>query len=342
MAAGAVSASYVSGDRMALEVRGHTVFADQPIADGGAPVPYSDTPAPKRFATVSPLDPELFSSIEQHAAELLQKQSAARYSPIEVAQFFEDTTAAAERALEAAAQLISSRTDPGFRRLEEDVRIQIGLGRFYGAKLRAGVLFEIFRRTGNSQAHERALASYRSARATWAAMAERARKIYVADLSYGEIPVRRGHWVDRLPAIDQDLAAVENARFETGPDPADHVLRAITEATGRPVRSGVKCTHERPRGFQPGSTVPLVLTVHGAETEVRLHYRRINQAERWKSLEMNGNRGTFQAVIPAAYTQSPFALEYYFELRPAGANPTLYPGFDELFANQPYFVLNRA
>ncbi len=319
------------------------VPANMPIADGGAPVPYSDTPAPKRFGTVSPLDPELFSSIEQYAADLLQKPSGARYSPIEVAQFFEDTTAAAERALEAAAKLISSRTDPGFRRLEEDVRIQIGLGRFYGAKFRAGVLFEIFRRTGNSQAHERALASYRSARAAWAAMAERARKIYVADLSYGEIPVRRGHWVDRLPAIDQDLAAVENARFETGPDPADHVLRAITAATGRPARSVVKCTHERPRGFQPGSTVPLVLTVHGAEPpEVRLHYRRINQAEHWKSLEMNGNRGTFQAVIPAAYTQSPFALEYYFELRPAGANPTLYPGFDELFANQPYFVLNRA
>ena len=319
------------------------VPANMPIADGGAPVPYSDTPAPKRFGTVSPLDPELFSSIEQHAAELLQKQSGSRYSPIEVAQFFEDTTAAAERALEAAAKLISSRTDPGFRRLEEDVRIQIGLGRFYGAKFRAGVLFEIFRRTGNSQAQERALASYRSARATWAAMAERARKIYVADLTYGEIPVRRGHWVDRLPAIDQDLAAVENARFEALPDPADHVLRAITEATGRPARSVVKCTHERPRGFQPGTTVPLVLTVQGAEPpEVRLHYRWINQAERWKSLEMNGNRGAFQAVIPAAYTQSPFALEYYFELRPAGANPTLYPGFDELFASQPYFVLNRA
>ena len=141
------------------------------------------------------------------------------------------TPAAAERALEAAAKQTLSRTDPGFRRFEEDVRIQTGLGRFYSAKLRAGVLFEIFRRTGNAQAHELAVATYRKARTTWAAMAERARTVYVTDLTYGETPVRRGHWVDRLPAIDQDLAAVEAAHFETGPEPADRVLRVVAQTT---------------------------------------------------------------------------------------------------------------
>jgi hypothetical protein len=226
--------------------------------------------------------------------------------------------------------------------MEEDVRIQIGLGRFYSAKLRAGVLFEIFRRTGNPQAHEQALAEYRKARATWAAMAERARKVYVADLTYGEIPVRRGHWLDRLPAIDQDLAAVKAAHFEAGPEAGDRVLRAIAQAAGRPVRASVKCTHNAPRSFRPGSPVSLTLEVQSAEPEAaRLHYRRVNQAERWQSLDMKRQGGACEATIPAAYTHSPFALEYYFELRPSGASPTLYPGFDPLFANEPYFVLQR-
>jgi hypothetical protein len=224
--------------------------------------------------------------------------------------------------------------------MEEDVRIQIGLGRFYSAKLRAGVLFEIFRRTGNAQARDRALAAYRKARATWAAMAERARKVYVADLTYGEIPVRRGHWIDRLPAMDQDLAAVEAAHFEPGLEPADNVLRAIAQATGRPARSVVQCTHNTPPGFRPGTAVPLVLAIHGAApAAVRLHYRRINQAERWQSLDMRGDAGTFRAMIPGTYTQSPFPLEYYFELVPVNDSATLYPGFDAFFANQPYFVL---
>jgi hypothetical protein len=319
------------------------VPANMPIAEGAAPVPYSDTPKPKRFGTVSPLDPELFASVEEHASALLEEQPAsAKYSPIEVAQFFEGTTAAAERALEAAAKQAPSRTDPGFRRMEEDVRIQIGLGQFYAAKLRAGVLFEIYRRTGNAQAREQAVAQYREARATWSAMAGRARKVYVADLAYGEIPVRRGHWMDRLPAIDQDLQAVEATRFEAGSQPADRVLRAIAQATGRPQRTSVKCTHNAPRDFRPGSAVPLVLTVQAERpAAVRLHYRRVNQAERWQSLAMKGEKGTFQCTIPGTYTQSPYPLEYYFEVRPAKANATLYPGFDPLFSNQPYFVLER-
>lgn len=316
------------------------VPANMPIAEGGAPVPYSDTPTPKRFGTVSPLDPELFSSIEEHAAQLLQEQPSYKYSPIEVAQFFEATTMAAEQALAEAGKLAPSRTDPAFRRMEEDVRIQIGLGQFYSAKFRAGVLFEIYRRTGKAQAREQALAAYRKARATWTAMAERARKVYVADLTYGEIPVRRGHWIDRLPAIDRDLAAVEAAHFEGTPETADRVAHAIAQAMARPARGSIKCTHSAPQGFRPGTAVPLALTVHGATT-VRLHYRRIDQAERWQSLDMQAGEGAFHALIPAAYTQSPFPLEYYFELRPAGASPTLHPGFDPLFTSQPYFVLQR-
>lgn len=31
---------------------------------------------------------------------------------------------------------------------------------------------------------------------------------------------------------------------------------------------------------------------------VRLRYHRVNQAERWQSLEMNGEGSTFQAMIP--------------------------------------------
>ena len=324
------------------------VPANMPIVEGGAPVPYGDTPTPKRFGTVSPLDPQLFSSIEEHTAELLAARNAnaqcsGKYSPVEVAQFFEDTTTAASHALEAAAAKEPSRTDPAFRRVEEDVRIQIGLGQFYAAKLRAGVLFDIYRRTGDRHAHEQSLAAYRKARATWSAMAERARGVYVADLTYGETPVRRGHWMDRLPAIDQDLKALEAAHFDAATQPPDQVSRAIAQATGRPSRPSFQCAHTPPRGFQPGNPVALALTIQGsAPAVVKLYYRQVNQAERWQSLDMERERGSYQAAIPGKYTQSPFALEYYFELRPAAAASALYPGFNELFSNQPYFVLARA
>jgi hypothetical protein len=75
-------------------------------------------------------------------------------------------------------------------------------------------------------------------------------------------------------------------------------------------------------------------------TAVMLLYRQVNQAERWQSVEMERDGRSFKATIPGTYTQSPFALQYYFELR-QGPAANLFPGFNEVFANQPYFVLAR-
>src|SRR5215472_2812470 len=185
------------------------LYTNMPIVEGSAPVPYGDTAQPKRLGTVSPLDPELFSTIEEHAGELLQGQRSGKYSPVEVAQWLEDSVAVADRELGTAAERAPSRKSPEFRRLEEDVRIQIGLGQFFAAQLRSGVLFEIYRQTGDRTAREEALGAYRRARAAWVTMAERAQRVYRADITFGDAPVRRGHWIDRLPAIDKDLAAME-------------------------------------------------------------------------------------------------------------------------------------
>ena len=150
------------------------VYWNQPIVGEPRPNFYGDTPAPKVFAHVSPLDPELFSSIAQHADELLADVSGAKYSPIEVAAWLEALAANVDRDLTAAGRL----TAPGDRRLAVDARIQAGLGRFFAAKFRAGVLYAIHERTGDRPAIDAACASYRRARAAWAALAEEARGVY--------------------------------------------------------------------------------------------------------------------------------------------------------------------
>ncbi len=52
--------------------------------------PYGDTPAPKIFSNVSPLDPQMFSRMSDFAAELLSGNRSGKYSPVEVAQWLED------------------------------------------------------------------------------------------------------------------------------------------------------------------------------------------------------------------------------------------------------------
>lgn len=323
------------------------LYTNMPVVLGSEPSPYSDTPVPKCFATVSPLDPQLFSTIVEHAQNLLAETLSPKYSPIEVAQWIEDFTAASNRELANARLTSSSTTSPEFRRIEEDVMIQNGMGAFWAGKLRSGVLYEIFQRSGDLKVGRLALEYYRQARAAWASMAQRANGVYVSDISYGDVPIRRGHWLDRLPGIDVDLAAMAAKVHSAIPPaaPAPAAANAIAAATGRPHRPSVACTHVPPRSFDPGQPLPLALQVSAggpnAPTSVRLWYRHVNQAERWTSMEMQGRSGRFSAAVPGVYTQSPFPLQYYFELQKENQAAWLFPAFNATLSNQPYYAISK-
>jgi hypothetical protein len=100
--------------------------------------------------------------------------------------------------------------------------------------------------------------------------------------------------------------------------------------------------HQAAAKFQPGQPVSLRIEVEKpAVASVRLHYRHVNQAERYQTAEMERRGGAFVAQIPGAYTGSQYPLQYYFELRGPGSEASLYPGFDAALAGQPYFVVTR-
>ena len=57
-------------------------------------------------------------------------------------------------------------------------------------------------------------------------------------------------------------------------------------------------------------------------------------------MEATANR--FAATIPAAYTDSAFPMQYYFELRDASGGATIWPGLDKTLTRQPYLVVRQA
>ncbi|MGA8596986.1 MAG: hypothetical protein WB676_19925 [Bryobacteraceae bacterium] len=326
------------------------IYANMPIVPGSEPSPYSDTPEPKRFGTVSPLDPELFSSINEYVKELLDGQQSRKYSPMEAAQWLEDCATRSNEALNAALKTAHSARTPEFRRIQEDVELEAGVGRFFSSKLRSGVLFEIFLETGDRAAGEQALSEYRNARQAWASLAERAKGVYLPDITYGETPNRRGHWMDRLPAIDADLAAMEVAigRPVKLSAPANrNVADVIRSARARTQRLQANCTHQPPASFEPGESLSLSLLFTEISSQpmpssARLHYRHVNHAERWQFLEMEHATGSYAAAIPANYTKSIFPLQYYFEIRHSANSVSMYPGLNADLANEPYFVVMQA
>src|SRR5215472_846151 len=302
---------------------------------------YTDSPAPHNVSAISPLDPQLFSTIDQHAADLLDGTQNARYSPSEVITWLEGMVESSAKALKAARAADNRRARlAAFRQVEEDVLILNGLGLYYANLFRAALCYTLYSRTGDPQAAETSIRAYRKARDGWSAMAKRAANIYKSDVSYGEIAIRRGHWLDRLPVIDQDLTALEHY-FAVGSVQGRPASVALTYLAKAPVRPSLAIEHVAPPSFHPGNNLPLAISVPESVTSAFLWYRHVNHGERWLSAPMQSSGATYSATIPASYTGSPFPLQYYFELR-AGDAATLHPALNATLSNQPYFALMRS
>ena len=126
---------------------------------------------------------------------------------------------AAASANQAQALARAARSDaPELRRLLADVAIQAGTGKFFADKFRSAVLWSLYERTGDRTALMEALKAYRAARQAWATMADSARKVYVADVTYGPNANLRGHWADRTAGINRAGRLVRVERAQVGKD----------------------------------------------------------------------------------------------------------------------------
>ena len=355
-------------------------YTNQSIVDPKAASPYGDTPEPKDAGHVSPLDPALFSSLDEHVSHLLAGTNDAKFSPMDVARWLEDlsaTTIARLGGPAGAAERVT-RGSVDVRRATIDIVAQAEMGRFFASKLRAGALFLVYQKVGDRNALEQAIRLYRQAREEWARMAESLRTVYVADITFGPLPHQRGHWADRVAAMDADIAAMEKLQQTSAAAAAarpEAARSAVERILARPRRTPIDGRHEPPATFVPGAPLEVSFEVRPASTPatVVLCYRHVNQAERYERSPMQIDNGAFRAAIPAAYTRSAYPLQYYFEvtwdaqaearaLRPgAGAGPSgtdsradsrtlpaaatmtagLFPGFNPELTNQPYYVVRR-
>nr|WP_294695341.1 hypothetical protein [uncultured Friedmanniella sp.] len=294
-----------------------------------------DMTAPYTFGNTSTLDPQLFATPDEYADSLLDGVPTAKYSPLEVADWLDRLAEVALERLRAARQ----HTDPtaDFRRLAVDVEVQAHLGQFFAAKFRAAVAWRWHQRTADPPSLDSALDAYRSARSAWQRAAAAA-DLYQPDLPFGRMPYQRGHWADRLPAIEEDVAAL--ADHAGGESCLTHADRSA-QFPGPARRIEFEVGHLPPTAFQKGEPLRLSFTAPAEPgLAVRLHYRHVDQSTSWlvTSTVAEGNR--FSVDLPAEFTDSPYSIQYFVEVRsPAGTG--LHPPLDPVhLSNQPYFVVH--
>src|SRR5207248_4062475 len=113
-------------------------------------------------------------------------------------------------------------------------------------------------------------------------------------------PFQRGHWLDRLPAIDADIKAMEKGDAVARKQDVSHLIAAVLNPPPRP---RFKPEHTSVASFRPGE--PLTVEMMSAAASAHVCYRHVNQAEAWRSDEMQADGGKFRFTIPADYIASP-------------------------------------
>jgi hypothetical protein len=319
------------------------------------PQPYSDTPGPRRLGTVSPLDPEFYLGIDEFADELIAGKSSGKYSPAWVAKRLEEAADQALLRLKEAKSKVHDTKSVEFRRLATDIPIQAGLGRFFAARFRAGVLYALYQRSGHGPALKEAIKLNRVARSAWAEFAEQAKVPYLPNITYGPEFFQRGQWLDRLPAIDQDTADLEKFLEQSSTADAtaqkmdskviEQAMQAVFKKSSAHEHLPLAEWHSPPVSFQRGKPFRVVARIPKAGlarmAALRLRYRHVNQAEIWQMTEMKRAGDDYQAVIPADYTDSAFPLQYYFQIRAHSGDVWLHPGLEHRWHGQPYFFVRQ-
>jgi hypothetical protein len=334
------------------------MYYNMPIVDPKRRHPYGDTLSPKHFGAVSSLDPEFFLRIDDFADLLLKDEASAKLSPAAVASHLESLAFAARKALKNADAKTKDHSPPDFRRAAGDVSIQSGLGLFFAAKFRAGILFALYDRSKYLPALQHALDLYKKARAAWASFATEAKPIYRNDVTFGPEYFQRGHWLDRLAAIDTDLGDMEKL-LQSHESSGSQAPQKDKKILDRAIKAALSESTNLTPNFPPDAHLPTASFRRGQPlfikfehrrnpkpASIHLHFRHVNQGEVWQSVSMKLLQESYRAEIPGPYTDSPFPIQYYFELGPRSGAPFLYPGlnFDRRLTPtqpQPYFVMRQ-
>ncbi|NHN32978.1 hypothetical protein [Paenibacillus agricola] len=336
------------------------MYTNLPIVNTAASNLYAfDTPKPGTFGAASPLDTALFYRVDEFADDITQGFRKGKYSPLETAERLEQFANTAEQHLSQAISQAPDQEKPTFRRFAIDTAMLVDLGHFFANKFRAALAYALYERTQDRAQLEQALAFTRSSTDTWRHLVSISKDIYKSDITFGFTHHVRGHWSDRLQAMEDDLAVMENvaiAAHEAVEKPlvTEKQAAAAKFLQVRSQSSRVVCSHQSPGKLRTGEALDLLLSVSipdssantrfaaaTAGLKVKLHYRHANQGEHYVVVEMaRQDDSLFLASVPAAYIDSPYDLIYFFEIHDSEGDAWMYPGLNEQISNQPYYLVS--
>ena len=299
------------------------------------------------YASAEPSDPAMFYQIDEYVEDVLAGDHAGKYTPLQLARWYDHLAAEIRTAAQAATANVESPTAE-FESTILDVNMLADLTAYHAAKTRAAVALMFYQLDSDTSDLKDAYAHMRAAVESWTSLAQRGAGTYHDDLLFAMGPdaAHEGNWSERLEQeIEVDLAALEELLAEEG-----------IEASNEPTRNG------RLAELSTGETVELPTSLevdapddHPADEPLRvtalsnslsdldqvtLHYRHTNQLEGpFETEPMTETANGHVATIPGDYVSTEWDLLIYVTAVDSDGNGIVAPGVFDAREAAPYHAI---
>jgi hypothetical protein len=277
--------------------------------------------------------------------DVMSDRVTGKWTPWMIADRLERFAITIERQWAAAAP--EKGATPEWRMTEVDHRLLAELARYHAAKIRAATELAFFESDAQAGRIKLAEAHAVSALDAWKRLVALTEPVYHHDLVFGiakDSPRSKlghhhtGHWRDRLPEVEADVAYLRELRtkLEAG-GPLAPVRRLPLEGPdARPafrVEDGIAAAWET----DGGAEIRVRVAPDSQLRQVILHHRPLDQTRDWRVTEMHSDNGRiYLATIPAEQIDPHFKWQCFVELLGARGG-ICWPPWEE---GQPYVVLH--
>ena len=298
------------------------------------------------YANAEPGDPGLFYGVDEYVSDLLDDDLRGKYTPLQVARWYEWFAAKTREAIDAAGEREEDIVESGeFKATRLDLSLLADLAEYHVAKTHAAVELETYRATDEISHLQSAHAHMEQALARWRTMAERGEEGYHDDLVFALGPETgdSGQWKDRLPELEADLDDLCSLLEAESTEPTDtvdtHPNSDDNTSLPNDLPSFSANVPERCRAHEP-VTIDVTTDELSRDGGLTLHYRHTDQTEgAFRTIEMESTTAGYRGTIPAAYVDSEWDLLVYFSTIDEAGNPLLIPGLYHAEEPEPYYVI---
>jgi len=314
------------------------MYENMSIVENAPHLPYSyDLHKPSRFGMSTSQDPNLIMSPIELANCIYNKKNIKKYSPITMANWFNEYSNKARTNLVKAIKKITNKNDPEFLRLEIDIKILIGIGKFFSYKIKSACYWELYIKEKKFNLGYQSLQFYKKSYSAWSKIAKISKKFYLEDLTYGPQSWLRGRWDDRLPAIKDDIIKMTN------------ILNRNLIKSKKQINIFELSRWNNNQSFHIDHTIEkksdrsvdiTINNLNKINVELFFNYRQVNQSKKWQRNKINALKNRFTLKKFNNFLKQNYPIQYYFELVEKKYS-CFCPGINKDLSNQPYYVYDN-